>query len=65
MDSAINGGADRITGGASLIGSHVTGQPFLAGHPKVTPIRGWTPKVSVKEGIRRSIDWRKSLPAGS
>jgi UDP-glucose 4-epimerase len=29
---------------------------------KAKRVLGWTPKVSVKEGIRRYIDWRKSLP---
>jgi UDP-glucose 4-epimerase len=31
---------------------------------KAKRVLGWTPKVSVKEGIRRYIDWRKSLPGG-
>lgn len=45
----ISGGRFVITGGVSLIGSHITEARLL----------GWKPEVSLEEDIRCLVTWRE------
>ena len=40
-----------------------TGTELDFSREKAERMLGWTPKVSVEEGLRRLIDWRKTQPA--